>query len=460
VQAASDDLESRLADLIGSDRVSSGPSDRGLHGEDLSFHSGVPPDVVVFAGSTADVAAVLRLAHDERVPVVPFGAGSSLDGHVIPFRGGISLDMTGLNRILALRPEDMTATVEPGVTRLTLEREAAQHGLLFPVDPGADATLGGMAATNAAGTMTVRYGKMRSQVLALEAVLPGGAVVRTGSRAAKTSAGYDLTGLLVGSEGTLGVITELTVRLRPIPDSLLLVRASFPSLEAACAVAGGMAAAGESVSRLELIDAWEVKAVNRHAGTDFAELPMLFLELAGSPGSVADGLEYVRELLAEARATDVLEEVDPTRQRQVWRIRHELFFAEKAMAPGREALSTDVCVPLGELSGAIRATSKAIASQGLIGGVSAHAGDGNIHASVLLDPADPGELARAHALVEALVDDALARGGTCSGEHGIGLGKIGALEREHGDQLDLMRAIKQAFDPHGVMNPGKVLRGT
>jgi D-lactate dehydrogenase (cytochrome) len=457
VPAASQDLEGRLADLVGADRVSTGSSDRGLHGEDLSFHPGALPDVVVFAGSTADVVSVLRFADDERVPVVPFGAGSSLDGHVIPVRGGIALDMTRMNRILALRPRDMTATVEPGVTRLQLERHAAEHGLLFPVDPGADATLGGMAATNAAGTMTVRYGKMRAQVLALEAVLPGGRVVRTGSRAAKTSAGYDLLGLLVGSEGTLGVITELTVRLRAIPEAMLLLRASLPTLDAACEVAAGMAAAGESVSRVELIDAWEVSAVNVHAGTDFAELPMLFLELAGSPGSVADGLDYVRALLDEAGATDVLEERDPTRQRQVWRIRHDLFFAEKTMAPGRESLSTDVCVPLGELAGAIRATSEALAARGLIGGVSAHAGDGNIHASVLLDPADPAELARAHELVDALVDDALARGGTCSGEHGIGLGKIGALAREHGDQLDLMRAIKQVFDPHGVMNPGKLL---
>jgi D-lactate dehydrogenase (cytochrome) len=412
---------------------------------------------VVFPRSADEVAAVLRVANEERVPVVPFGAGSSLDGHVIPVRGGVSLDLTRMNRILDVSTRDLTATVQAGVTRLQLEKRIGQDGLFFPVDPGADATLGGMAATNAAGTLTVRYGKMRPQVLALEAVLADGSTIRAGSRAAKTSAGYDLTGLLVGSEGTLGVITELTLRLRGIPEALLLVRASFADVDAACACATTLVATGVPVNRLELIDEWEVLAANSYAGSGFPEGPMLFVELAGSPAAVDSDLADVREVLAEKRATDVLEERDPTRQRRVWRTRHDLFFAEKAMAPGREALSTDVCVPLSELAGAIRATREAIDSRGLIGGVSAHAGDGNIHAGLLLDPSDPDEMARAEELVEELVDDALARGGTCSGEHGIGLGKIGALRREHGDQLELMHAIKRAFDPNGILNPGKLL---
>jgi D-lactate dehydrogenase (cytochrome) len=457
VRAPAPDIAEKLADAIGADAVSTGPSDLRLHSEDLSFHPGSEPDVVAFARSSADVAAVLRVAGELRVPVVPFGAGSSLDGHVIPVHGGVALDLTRMDRIVSVSRQELTATVEAGVTRLALERRVAQHGLFFPVDPGADATLGGMAATNAAGTMTVRYGKMRPQVLALEVALPGGALIRTGSRAAKTSAGYDLTGLMVGSEGTLGVITELTLRLQGIPDVHLLVRASFADVDAACAMATSVVAAGVAVNRLELIDEWEVRAANHYAGSGFPDGAMLFVELAGAAEAVDGELAYVRALLAETGATAVLEERDPTRQRKVWRTRHDLFFAEKSMAPGREALSTDVCVPLGELAGAIRATRAAIDSRGLLGGVSAHAGDGNIHAGVLFDPADADEAARVDDLVEELVDDALARGGTCSGEHGIGLGKVGALRREHGDQLDLMRAIKRAFDPDGIMNPSKVL---
>ncbi|MBS1877933.1 MAG: FAD-binding protein [Actinobacteria bacterium] len=437
--------------------VSTGDSDRTLHSEDLTFHRPHRPDVVVFARTTTDVSQVLRFADDHRVPVVPFGAGSSLEGHVIPIEGGISIDLTGLDEIVAIRPSELTVTAGAGVTRLTLERRLGEHGLFFPVDPGADASLGGMAATDAAGTMTVRYGKMRQQVLGLEAVLAGGKVIRTGSRATKTSAGYDTTGLLVGSEGTLGVITELTLRVRGIPAAQAVVRATMPDVSAACAAACSIVATGIDALRIELLDDWEVEAMNLYADTGFPAGALLFVEVAGSAPQVDSEVEEAKEMLREAGATNLEEERDPTRRARLWRARHEIFFAEKAMAPGKASLSTDTCVPLGELDGALRRAREAIDRLDLVGGISAHAGDGNFHVALLVDPDDAEEMTRVDRLTAELVDHALAHGGTCTGEHGIGLGKIEFLEREHGDQLELMRAIKRAFDPNGVMNPGKVL---
>jgi D-lactate dehydrogenase (cytochrome) len=446
-----------LQTLLGAGQVGLGHSERVLHGEDLSFHAPRLPDAVVYARSTEDVVKVLAFAADHEVPVVPFGAGSSLDGHVIPVAGGIALDTTGMDTIAEISPSNLTARVQAGVTRLTLEKALGQHGLFFPVDPGADATLGGMAATNAAGTMTLRYGKMRPQILEVEAVLPGGRTIRTGSQAAKTSAGYDLTGLLVGSEGTLAVITELTLRVQGIPESVVVFRASFPDVQSACDLAGAVVSAGLGAQRVELLDAWEVKAINNIAEAPLPESPLVFIELAGAPAATHADAEQLRWLLAEAGATEVREERDPTRRAQLWRARHDLFFAEKSMAPGKAALSTDVCVPLSELAGAVIAHQEGLARHGLLGGVSAHAGDGNIHAAVLFDPRDRDEQHRVDAFVDELVEDALRRGGTSTGEHGIGLGKRHALALEHADQLDLMAAIKGAFDPKGIMNPGKLL---
>lgn len=446
-----------LQGVLGPGQVGVGDSERVLHGEDLSFHPPCLPDAVVYARSSEDVSKVLAFAAAREVPVVPFGAGSSLDGHVIPVDGGIALDTSGMSAILAISPTGLTARVQAGVTRLALERALGQHGLFFPVDPGADATLGGMAATNAAGTMTLRYGKMRPQILELEAVLPGGRTIRTGSAAAKTSAGYDLTGLLVGSEGTLAVITELTLRVQGIPESVVVFRASFADVQTACDLAGSVVAAGLCAQRVELLDAWEVQAINNIAAAPLPERPLLFVELAGAPAATDADAEQLRWLLGEAGATEVREERDPTRRAQLWRARHDLFFAEKSMAPGKEALSTDVCVPLAELAGAVVAHQEALARHRLLGGVSAHAGDGNIHAAVLFDPRDADEQRRVDAFVDELVEDALRRGGTSTGEHGIGLGKRHALALEHGDQLDLMAAIKAAFDPQGIMNPGKLL---
>jgi D-lactate dehydrogenase (cytochrome) len=446
-----------LAAALGEDRVRDGDSERDLHAGDLSFHPPHRPDLVVYPGSTGEVAEVLAYANEHGIPVTAFGAGTSLEGHVIPVHGGISLDLSRLDRILDVSPENLTATVQGGVTRLALERAAGEHGLFFPVDPGADATLGGMAATNAAGTTTVRYGKMRANVLALEAVLADGRVIRTGSRAAKTSAGYDLTGLLVGSEGTLAVITEVTVRLHAIAEHAVALRVAFPDVESACRTAASIVGAGAGVTRVELLDAWIVAAINAYAGTSYPEGPCLFVEATGSEEVVLGDLELVQAVALAEGATDVVHERDPGARARLWKARHDTTHAAAAKMPGTRERATDVCVPLTELAGAVRFARAEIERLGLHAGIVGHAGDGNVHVSMHVDPGDPGELVRSEELVHRVVDDALARGGTCTGEHGVGLGKIGALQQEHGDLLPLMRGLKRAFDPLGILNPGKVL---
>ncbi len=443
-----------LRGALREDQVRDGVSERDLHSSDLSFHPARRPDLVVYPDSTNDVAVVLALANEHRVPVTPFGVGTSLEGHVIPVHGGISLDLSRLDRIIDVSPENLTATVQAGVTRLMLERAAGQHGLSFPVDPGADATLGGMAATNAAGTTTVRYGKMRANVLALEAVLADGRVIRTGTRAAKSSAGYDLTGLLVGSEGTLAVITEVTVRLHAIPEQAVALRLTFPDIESACRTAASLVAAGSGVTRVEFLDAWIVAAVNAYSGTTYPEGPCLFVEAAGSEELVRADLELVQAIATAEGATDIVTERDPDARARLWKARHEAANATAAAFPGTKERATDVCVPLTELAAAAHFARAEIDRLGLNAGIVGHAGDGNLHVAVQVDES---EIDRSEELVHNIVDDALARGGTCTGEHGIGLGKIGALEQEHGDLIPLMQAIKASFDPNGILNPGKVL---
>jgi D-lactate dehydrogenase (cytochrome) len=452
------DLRAQLARLLPDERrVSDGEAVLDQHAADLSYHAAHRPDVVVWPQSTAEVAAVLEYADTARVPVVPFGAGTSLEGHVIPLHGGISLDLTRMNEIVALRPDDLTATVRPGVTRSQLEQAAGPHGLWFPVDPGADATLGGMAATNASGTTTVRYGGMRAHVLALEVVLAGGRIVRTGTRAVKTSAGYNLTGLFVGSEGTLGVITELTLRLHPIPEHIVVARAAFPSIESACRAAAGIIGSGVPVTRCELLDAMTIAALNAFAGTSFPESPYLFVEFGGTEAGVAGDLATTRELADDEGATAFESESDPTARARMWSARHNALMASLALAPGSKAMTTDVAVPVSELADAIEHARRALDGSGLRGGIVGHVGDGNFHLAFLLDPDDAASIAQAEALNASVVDDALARGGTCTGEHGIGFGKLGYLEQEHGDLVPLYRGIKQLFDPNGIMNPGKVV---
>ena len=450
----SDDLVALLGDA---GRVSVGDSIRALHAADISYHQPVLPDVVVFPESTDEVSAVLRYANERRVPVVPFGAGTSLEGHVIPVAGGISLDLTRMSAILQLRPADLAAVVQPGVYRSALNARASEHGLQFPVDPGADCTIGGMAATNASGTTAVRYGAMRPNVLGLEVVLADGSIVRTGGLAAKSSAGYGLTGLFVGSEGTLGVITEITVRLHGIPEHQVAARAVFPSEEAACRVAAALVATGACLQRSELVDALTVHAVNGAKGTDYDEAPTLFLELAGSPAAVEADLEFAREAAeGEGLVSWTVERAAEARNR-LWEVRHEAALCVGHLRPGTKLRATDVCVPLSEIAGAVRMAREAAEARGLSAALMGHVGDGNYHLVMCVDPDDPADVAAAEAVNDEIVRYALERGGTCTGEHGIGMGKIGQLEAEHGAAIPLMRGIKGVLDPHGIMNPGKVL---
>ena len=456
--AATGSLRDDLLRLVGDEaRVSTSESVLDEHAGDLSAHEPRRPDAVVYPVSTAEVAAVLRHANAASVPVVPFGLGTSLEGHVIPVRGGITLDLTRMDRILELSPENLLAVVQPGVPRSRLEREAGGHGLFFPIDPGADATLGGMAATNASGTTSVRYGSMRAQVLALEVVLADGTVLRPGRRVAKSSAGYDLASLFVGSEGTLGVVTELTLRLHGIPEAVVAARAVFPDVEGACRTASALVAAGSQAARIELLDAWTVEAVNAYAGTSYPAAPTLFLEFAGLPAAVEAEVADAKDLARENGCSSFEFESDAAARARLWSARHDAAFAVMATAPGKKARATDVCVPVAELPAAIRRAREAIEELGLTAGITGHAGDGNYHVAVMIDPADPGDAARAAELADVLVADALARGGTCTGEHGVGLGKIAHLVEEHGDLIPAMRALKRLFDPNGILNPGKIL---
>jgi D-lactate dehydrogenase (cytochrome) len=453
------DLREELLRIVPDERrVSTSESVLAQHGDDLSYHPRRDPDVVVFAESTAEVSSVLAFANERRVPVTPFGAGTSLEGHVIPQAGGISLDLSRMDAVLEVRADDMHAVVQAGVPRSKLNEAAGSHGLLFPVDPGADATLGGMAATNASGTTTVRYGGMRAQVLALEVVLADGSVVRTGTRAVKTSAGYNLTSLFVGSEGTLGVITELTLRLYGIPEYVMAVRAAFPDADSACRAAATMMAAGILVTRCEYVDALVIGAVNRFKGTDFLEAPHLWIEFSGgSETGIAGDLEAAREIAEGEGCHGFVAETDPTRRSQLWEARHHALLAVAHESPGKVHFATDVCVPVSDLPESFRLGRRLLEENGLIGGIVGHVGDGNYHLGVMLDPADPDELARAKRVNEQIVEHALSLGGTCTGEHGIGLGKRDYLAQEHGDTLGLMRGIKQLLDPNGILNQGKIL---
>jgi D-lactate dehydrogenase (cytochrome) len=455
------DLRSELLALVPDEqRVSASESVLDAHARDLTHHPPHRPDVVVMPQTTEEVAAVLALANRERVPVVPFGAGTSLEGHVIPTEGGISLDLSRMDGIVEILAADLTARVQSGALRSRLNEAAGEHGLFFPVDPGADATLGGMAATNASGTTTVRYGGMRANTLALEVVLADGTVLRPGSRALKSSAGYDLRSVFVGSEGTLGVITELTLRLYGIPDYTIAVRAAFPDLDAACRAATAIVASGVMVTRVELLDAATVRAVNAYKGTSYEEAASLFLEFSGSEAGVAGDLDATRELAAWEGCAEFEYEREPEARSRLWEARHHVLFALLHGSPGKLHKSTDVSVPISELPEAVRHARGLVEELGLDAAIIAHAGDGNYHVLFILDPDDARQLEAAERLNAEIVEWALARGGTCTGEHGIGMGKIGYLEREHGDLVPYMRALKDAFDPNGILNPGKVLRAS
>lgn len=428
------------------------------HGNDESSLPPVPPDAVVFAASTEEVAAVAMLCHEHRVPLIPYGTGTSLEGHLHAIQGGICIDLSQMNRVLAIRPEDLDATIEAGVTRKVLNAALHGTGLFFPIDPGADASLGGMAATRASGTNAVRYGTMREAVLAATVVLADGRVIKTGTRAKKSSAGYDLTRLFVGSEGTLGIITELTVRLHPLPEAVVSAVCAFPDIAAAVDAVIQTIQLGIPVARIELLDALSIKAINLYSKTSLRETPTLFLELHGSPVGVAEQTAVLRTIAAEHGGVDFEWADKPEDRSSLWQARHDAYYACLALQPGARSITTDVCVPISRLAECIAATRTDLEQTGLIAPLLGHVGDGNFHVLLLVDPDNDTQLVQAHSFAQRLAERAIMMDGTCTGEHGIGLGKRQYMALEHGaGALVVMRAIKQALDPFDLMNPGKIL---
>ncbi len=439
-------------------RYSQGESVRLQHGRDESKHEPMLPDGVVFAESTEEVAAVVRLCREYRVPVIPYGVGSSVEGHVLAVHGGISIDLSGMNRVLSIHAEDLDVTVQAGVTRKQLNDELKGTGLFFPIDPGADATLGGMAATRASGTNAVRYGTMRENVLSLTVVTPEGKIVRTGSRARKSSAGYDLTRLFVGSEGTLGIITELTVKLYPIPEAMSAAVCAFPSVDAAVDTVIQTIQLGVPVARVELLDALTLQAINRYSKTTLPEAPTLFFEFHGSDSSVQEQAELTQEIAQGNGGQDFQWATRQEDRSRLWQARHDAYFACLQLKPGARCFPTDVCVPISRLAECIHATNEDIAQVSLPIALFGHVGDGNFHLVVLVDTDNPKEMAEGEWISQRVVERAIAMEGTCTGEHGIGLGKQHYLLQEHGeDGVALMRTLKTALDPLNLMNPGKIL---
>jgi D-lactate dehydrogenase (cytochrome) len=442
------------------ERCSTALAVREQHGRDESVFDVSPPQAVVFAESEAEVARVVALCAQHRVPVIPYGAGSSLEGHLLAVQGGISLDVSRMNRILRIDAEDLTATVQPGVTRKALNDALRHEGLFFPIDPGADASLGGMAATRASGTNAVRYGTMRENVLGLRFVSAGGEVVRTGSRAKKSSAGYDLTRLLVGSEGTLGVITELTVKVHPLPEAVSAAVCFFPSIDAAVRTAMQVIQIGVPIARCELLDTNAVKAVNAHDKLALKEAPMLLMEFHGSEAGVAEQAATVQDVAADHGGEAFEWATTPEARTRLWTARHHAYLSGLQMRPGCRAVTTDTCVPISRLAENIDASVAEVEAAGLPYFIVGHVGDGNFHLAYLLDPAQPQELATAERLSAQMVARAIALEGTCTGEHGIGLHKQGFLRDETGDEaVAMMRAVKVAMDPLGILNPGKIFVG-
>lgn len=452
-----DTLVAELRERFGA-RFSQGESIRTQHGRDESVHTPALPDGVVFAETTEEVAELVRLCRAHRTPVIPYGAGSSVEGHLLAVHGGISVDLSGMNKVLATHAEDLDATVQAGVTRMQLNAELKGTGLFFPIDPGADASLGGMAATRASGTNAVRYGTMRDNVLGMTVVLADGRVVKTGGRARKSSAGYDLTRLLIGSEGTLGIITELTVRLYPIPEAISSAVCAFPSVDAAVDTVIQTIQLGIPVARIELLDALTLSAVNRYSKTTLKELPTLFFEFHGSLASVEEQAQLVQEIAGGFGGLDFEWASRPEDRSRLWQARHDAYFACLQLKPGHRAFPTDVCVPISRLAECIRATNEDIAQVNMPIPLFGHVGDGNFHLVVLVDIDNPQDMAQAEWINERVVERALSMEGTCTGEHGVGIGKAKFLVREHGEgAVDVMRAIKSALDPENLLNPGKIL---
>ena len=447
---------SELRAILG-DRLSTGESDRELHGASETFHRAPPPDAVAFPLNTAEVSRVLKVCNDNGVPVIGWGAGTSLEGHALAIHGGLVIDLMRMDRVLEVRAEDMLAVVQPGVTREALNTELRATGLMFPVDPGANASIGGMAATRASGTTAVRYGTMRQNILALEVVLADGRVIRTGTRAAKSSAGYDLTALMVGSEGTLGIITELTLRLHGQPEDVAAAVCAFPSLTEAVTCVAQTMQLGIPMARIEFMDPMAMRAINLDMGSAYPEEPHLMIEFNGSPDAVRANAEAFGEIAAEHGGKGFQWASTLEERNRLWAARHNSYWATLKLRPGATGVVTDICVPMSELPGAVAAATADMEAAGLLGDIVGHVGDGNFHTLMLVEPGNAGEIATAKRIARRMADRAIAVGGTISGEHGIGVGKRDLMLDQHGEACAVMSAIKRALDPNNIMNPGKLL---
>jgi D-lactate dehydrogenase (cytochrome) len=458
LRTAPETLLSALQALFG-DRLSLAQAMRAHHGRDESPYDTMPPDAVVFARTTEEVAQAVALCAAHAVPVIAYGTGTSLEGHVLAVQGGITIDLSQMNQMVAIHADDATATVQAGVTRKQLNAALRDTGLFFPIDPGADASLGGMVATRASGTNAVRYGTMRENTLALTVVTAAGQVIRTGTRARKSSAGYDLTRMFVGSEGTLGIVTEATVRLYPLPEAISAAVCSFPSTEAAVKAVIGTIQMGVPVARVEFLDENGVRAINAHDNMTLPEKPLLLFEFHGSEAGVAEQAGIVQQIAADHGASGFEWATRPEDRSRLWAARHNAYFALLQLRPGCRAISTDCCVPISRLAECILATKADCEDQAMIYSIIGHVGDGNFHVLMMVDPDDAADVARAEAINARMVTRALRMDGTCTGEHGVGMHKMDFLIEEHGTEaIDTMRAIKHALDPHNILNPGKIVR--
>ena len=451
-----DSLLSVLRQIVG-DRLSTATAILEQHGRDESFHPVMPPEAVVFVHSTDEVSRVVSACAERHVPIIPYGTGTSLEGHVAALQGGVSIDVTQMNEVLQVNAEDLDCRVQPGVTRKQLNEYLRDTGLFFPIDPGADASIGGMAATRASGTNAVRYGTMRENVISLEVVTADGRVIRTARRSKKSSAGYDLTRLFVGSEGTLGVITEVTVKLYGIPEAISSAVCGFPDMESAVNTVILICQSGIPVARMELLDALQMDACNRYSDLDYPVAPTLFFEFHGTPNSLEEQVAQVKDIAAEFGGSDFKWATKTEDRNKLWQARHDAYYAGLALRPNSKGIATDVCVPISRLADCILETQKDIEESGLIAPIVGHVGDGNFHLVIVVDPDDHDEMSRAEALNDRMVQRALDMDGTCTGEHGVGYGKMEYLESEHGDGISVMRDIKHALDPKNIMNPGKII---
>lgn len=448
-----------LQSVLSEEQVVVNETVRALHSKDESYHVSSLPDVVVYPKTTEEVSNIIKIANKYETPVVPFGVGSSLEGHVIPYEKGITINFSLMNQVLEVREKDLLVKVQPGVTRLQLNKELKKYGLFFSVDPGADATLGGMAATNASGTTSVKYGVMRDQVRDLEVVLADGSIIRTGNLAAKSSSGYHLNGLFVGSEGTLGCFTELVLKVYGIPEHVAAARASFPTVHDAVEAVISILQAGIPIARIELVDQLSMKQVNLYNETNYREEPTLFLEFHGNEAGLQEDIAFTKEIVTSHHCDNIEFETTTAARNKLWEARHNLAYAYVHKHPGKKLMSMDVCLPISQLAGAIHYAREVIESTAIEAGIVGHVGDGNFHVLLMVDPSNQEEVKRMEAINEKIVMYALERGGTCTGEHGVGIGKRKYQEREHGAALLVMKNMKQVLDPKNILNPGKIFEG-